>query len=85
MDLQDCLDVHGGKARLDGELFLLLSAPQDFFPAPVVDIGRGHVADAFVITRLVVVLDELGDRPVFCTAQMWLKLSVFSFEQTSQS
>jgi hypothetical protein len=38
-----------------------------------------------VITRLVVVLDELGERPVFCTAQMGLKLSVFSFEQTAQS
>ncbi len=43
------------KARLNRELFLLLSAPRGFLAAAVVDIGRGRVADAFVIALLVVI------------------------------
>lgn len=54
------------ETRLDGELFLLLSAPQDFFAATVIDIGGRQVADAFVVAPLVVVLDELRHRPVEC-------------------
>jgi hypothetical protein len=42
------------EARLDGRLFLLLSAPSDLLPATVVDIGRRHVAEAFVIAALVI-------------------------------
>ena len=39
-------------------LFLRLPSLEDFFPPPVVDIGRRHVADSLVIPPVVVELDE---------------------------
>jgi hypothetical protein len=38
-------------------LFLHLHSLQDFFPPPVVDIGRRHVANAFVVAALIVELE----------------------------
>jgi hypothetical protein len=48
----------------DGALLQLLPPLQDFFPPPVVDVGRRHVADALVITPVVLVVDEVGHRPL---------------------
>jgi hypothetical protein len=47
----------------DGKLFLFLPSLQNFFPPPMVDISRRHVADSLVIPLLVVKLDQLRDRP----------------------
>ncbi len=41
----------------DGMLFLHLPSLQDFFPPPVVDMGRRHVADAFVVAAVIVELE----------------------------
>jgi len=50
------------EARLDGQLFLLLSAPPDLLPATVIDIDRRHVAEVFVLAVLLIVLDKLRHR-----------------------
>ncbi len=48
-------------AVLDGLLFNSPPLSQDGFAATEVDVGRGQVADAFVVTVVVVVVDEGGD------------------------
>jgi hypothetical protein len=47
------------KALFDSEFFLVLSVPQDFFAATGVNIGRPHVADAFMVSALVLILNKL--------------------------
>ena len=42
----------------NGLLFDPLSFGQDRRAAPTVDIGRGEIADAFVVSAVVVVVDE---------------------------
>ena len=42
----------------NGLLFDPLSFGQDIRAAPGVDIGRGEIADAFVVSAVVVVVDE---------------------------
>ena len=44
---------------LNRALFLSGPSAKDFFPPSVVHIGRGHVADGFVITAMVVIRDEV--------------------------
>lgn len=48
-------------AVLDGFLFYASPFGQDGFAATEVDVGWGQVADAFVVTVVVVVVDEGGD------------------------
>lgn len=48
-------------AVLDGFLFDAPPFGQDGFVATEVDVGWGQVADAFVVTAVVVVVDEGGD------------------------
>ena len=48
-------------AVLDGLLFDASPFGQDGFAATEVDVGWGQVADAFVVTVVVVVVDEGGD------------------------
>jgi hypothetical protein len=42
--------------------YLLLPSHQDFFPPPVVHVGRRHVVDPSVIPPVIVKLDELRHR-----------------------
>ena len=42
----------------NGLLFDPLSFGQDIRAAPAVDVGRGEIADAFVVSAVVVVVDE---------------------------
>jgi hypothetical protein len=48
-------------AVLDGFLFDASPFGQDGFAATEVDVCWGQVADAFVVTAVVVVVDEGGD------------------------
>ena len=48
-------------AVLDGLQFDASPFSQDGFAATEVDVGWGQVADAFVVTAVVVVVDEGGD------------------------
>ena len=48
-------------AVLDGLLFDAPPFSQDGFAAPEVDVSRDQVADALVVTVVVVVIDEGGD------------------------
>lgn len=48
-------------AVLDGFLFNVSPFGQDGFAATEVYVGWGQVADAFVVTAVVVVVDEGGD------------------------
>ena len=56
-----CLTLRVQAAVLDGLLFDAPPCSQDGFAAAKVDIGRGEVADAFMISPVVVVVDEGGD------------------------
>jgi hypothetical protein len=48
-------------AVLDGTAFDLLSHVQNALAAPEVDVGRREVVEAFVISVMIVVIDEGGD------------------------
>ncbi len=62
-------------AVLDGLCFDLLPFCQDCRAAPEVNVGRCQIAEAFVISVMVVVLDEGSDR------RLELALQVVIFEQ----
>jgi hypothetical protein len=51
------------KSFLLGLLFLHLPSLQNFFPPPVVHVGRRHVADPFLIALVIVKLNEFRRGP----------------------
>ena len=48
-------------AQFDGVSFDPFSVQQDGLASPEVDVGRGQVADAFVISAVIVMFDECRD------------------------
>ena len=46
---------------LDCEVFDPFSLTQDFRSAPEVDIGRRKIVQAFVVTAVIIVVDETAD------------------------
>ena len=55
---------------LDGLSFDPFSFQQNGLPSPVIDIGRRQVSQAFVITAVIVVLDEGLDLGLEVTRQV---------------
>ena len=48
-------------AKFDGVAFDPFAFEQDGLAAPEVDVGRGQIADAFVVSTMVVMIDECRD------------------------